>query len=170
VLTNAEAYDNWPSKAELPFVRLTQLPLLGRLVIGPGPSAGCTHTRCGAARPYDPATLTPELLRGYLAPTATADRRATAGSWPGSSTGPTSRRPRPRRPACGVSTIPPHRLGENDPHFGPEWGERLQRDIPGAQLLILLPATGTCSWRSAPNCSPSSSPDSTSAPVASSST
>lgn len=33
VLANAEAYDNWPSEAERPFVRLTQIPLLGDLAL-----------------------------------------------------------------------------------------------------------------------------------------
>jgi pimeloyl-ACP methyl ester carboxylesterase len=31
---------------------------------------------------------------------------------------------------------------KDDPHFGPEWGERLRRDIPGAVRLELLPDTG----------------------------
>jgi pimeloyl-ACP methyl ester carboxylesterase len=29
-----------------------------------------------------------------------------------------------------------------DPHFGPEWGERLPRDIPGAIRLERLPNSG----------------------------
>jgi cis-3-alkyl-4-acyloxetan-2-one decarboxylase len=32
--------------------------------------------------------------------------------------------------------------GEDDPHFGPEWGRRLREDIPGARRLELLPHTG----------------------------
>ena len=32
--------------------------------------------------------------------------------------------------------------GRDDPHFGPEWGERLRREIPGAERLELLPETG----------------------------
>jgi pimeloyl-ACP methyl ester carboxylesterase len=32
--------------------------------------------------------------------------------------------------------------GENDVHFGPEWGERLRGDIPGVRRLEVLPATG----------------------------
>ena len=32
--------------------------------------------------------------------------------------------------------------GREDPHFGPEWGERLYRHIPGAVRLELLPGTG----------------------------
>ena len=31
---------------------------------------------------------------------------------------------------------------KDDPHFGPEWGERLLRDIPGAVRLEILPETG----------------------------
>src|SRR5215207_4002905 len=33
VISNAEAYDNWPSEEERPFVRATQIPLLGDLVM-----------------------------------------------------------------------------------------------------------------------------------------
>jgi pimeloyl-ACP methyl ester carboxylesterase len=32
--------------------------------------------------------------------------------------------------------------GQDDPHFGPVWAERLRRDIPGAVGLELLPRTG----------------------------
>jgi pimeloyl-ACP methyl ester carboxylesterase len=32
--------------------------------------------------------------------------------------------------------------GADDPHFGPEWAEKLRRDIPGAARLELLPDTG----------------------------
>jgi pimeloyl-ACP methyl ester carboxylesterase len=30
----------------------------------------------------------------------------------------------------------------DDPHFGPKWGERLYRDIPGAVGLQILPEAG----------------------------
>ena len=33
VLADAEAYDNWPSAEELPFIRVTQLPVIGPLVL-----------------------------------------------------------------------------------------------------------------------------------------
>jgi pimeloyl-ACP methyl ester carboxylesterase len=33
ILSNAEAYDNWPSAEERPFVSLTQLPVVGPLVV-----------------------------------------------------------------------------------------------------------------------------------------
>jgi pimeloyl-ACP methyl ester carboxylesterase len=32
--------------------------------------------------------------------------------------------------------------GEADPHFGPQWAERLQREIPGARRLEIIPSTG----------------------------
>ncbi len=31
---------------------------------------------------------------------------------------------------------------QDDPHFGPRWGEQLLHDIPGAVRLELLPETG----------------------------
>lgn len=31
---------------------------------------------------------------------------------------------------------------KNDPHFGPEWGERLRQEIKGAERLELLESTG----------------------------
>jgi pimeloyl-ACP methyl ester carboxylesterase len=32
--------------------------------------------------------------------------------------------------------------GRDDPHFGPEWAQRLCDDIPGAARVELLPDTG----------------------------
>jgi pimeloyl-ACP methyl ester carboxylesterase len=32
--------------------------------------------------------------------------------------------------------------GKDDPHFGPKWAERLQREIPGVKRLEIIPATG----------------------------
>jgi len=32
--------------------------------------------------------------------------------------------------------------GEDDPHFGPEWAERLQRDIPGAVAVRRISGAG----------------------------
>jgi pimeloyl-ACP methyl ester carboxylesterase len=146
VLTNAEAYDNWPSKAELPFVRLTQLPVLGRLVMWAWSRRRLyAYALLSGKAVYDPAALTPELLRGYIAANfATADRRAKtrrflAGQLDRANQQATA------VAAPGLRSFDRPTLivwGENDPHFGPEWGERLQRDIPGAQPLILLPATG----------------------------
>ena len=32
--------------------------------------------------------------------------------------------------------------GQDDPHFGPEWAEKLYGDIPGAARLEFLPGVG----------------------------
>jgi pimeloyl-ACP methyl ester carboxylesterase len=146
VITDAEAYDNWPSADELPFVRATQLPVLGRLVLWAWarPRMFRYALRRGKAV-YDPAVLTAELLSWYIAANL-ADRR---------------RRAKTRRFLAGqldpvnnhatIEALPGLRAfdhptlivwARDDPHFGPEWGRRLRDDIPGAQRLELLPETG----------------------------
>jgi pimeloyl-ACP methyl ester carboxylesterase len=146
VLTNAEAYDNWPSRDELPFIRATQLPVVGNLVMWAWarPALLRYALRSGHAV-YDPAVLTPELLRGYIAANL-ADRH---------------RRGKTRRFLAGQLDPANHRAttdalpglrafdhstlivwGRDDPHFGPEWAHRLRDDIPGAVRLELLPRTG----------------------------
>ena len=146
VLSDAEAYDNWPSREELPFIRATQLPGLGRLVLWAWARPGLFRyaLRTGKAV-HDPAVLTPELLRGYIAANLADPRR----------------RARTRRFLAGQLDPANHRAtadalaglrafehptlivwGQDDPHFGPEWGRRLRADIPGAERLELLPHTG----------------------------
>jgi pimeloyl-ACP methyl ester carboxylesterase len=146
VISNAEAYDNWPSPEELPFVRATQVPLLGRLVLwGWSRRSLFRWTLIDARAVHDPRFLTPELLDGYI--------RANLGD--------RHRRSRTRRflacqldPANNRVTLElleglrrfdhPTLLvwAEDDPHFEPKWGERLQRDIKGVVRLELLPETG----------------------------
>lgn len=146
VITNAEAYDNWPSHEEMPFLRATQLPLIGRLVMWAWarPPMLRYALRSGKAV-YDPAILTPALVRGYIAANLADGRRraktrrflagqlnqanqqATADALPGLR--------RFDHPTLIV-------WGRDDPHFGPEWAERLRRDIPGAVRVELLPDTG----------------------------
>lgn len=137
-LSNAEAYDNWPSRRELPYVRATQLPLLGRVAVWLGSKPRIFRWELASARAVsDPSVLDTELIDGYI--------RTNAGD-PG-------RRRRLRRylgfqldPANNRTTLElldglrrferPTLLlwGEDDPHFGPEWAERLARDIPGAEV------------------------------------
>jgi len=146
VLTNAEAYDNWPSRDELPFIRATQLPLLGRLVLWAWarPRLFQYALRSGKAV-RDPAVLTPELLAGYIrANLADAHRRAKtrrflAGQLDSANHRATTDAVRGLRAFDHPTLIV---WGEDDPHFGPEWGRRLREDIPGAQRLALLPGTG----------------------------
>src|SRR5215216_1734914 len=67
VLSNVEAYDNWPSEEERPFVRLAQLPLLGDLALRLwGSKRILRMTLAGAHAVHDPKVLTDELLEGYV--------------------------------------------------------------------------------------------------------
>src|SRR5262249_9566113 len=67
VLTNCEAYDNWPSEEERPFIRATQLPIAGRVVLWLWSRPSLFKMALRSARAvHDPAVLTPELLAGYI--------------------------------------------------------------------------------------------------------
>jgi pimeloyl-ACP methyl ester carboxylesterase len=146
VLTNAEAYDNWPSRDELPFIRATQLPVLGRLVLWAWarPRLFRYALRSGKAV-HDPAVLTPELLDGYIAANlADPRRRAKTRRFLAGQLDPANHRATAGA-LTGLRAFDHPTLivwGEDDPHFGPEWGRRLCDDIPGARRLELLPNTG----------------------------
>jgi pimeloyl-ACP methyl ester carboxylesterase len=146
VLANVEAYDNWPSAEERPFVRLTQIPLIGDFVLwiwSWRPILRATLIEARAV--HNREALNPEFLRAYV--------HANFASW--------RRRRKTRRFLAGQFDRRNNHVtleiveglrrfdhptlliwGEDDPHFGPEWGERLQRDIPGVVRLERLPATG----------------------------
>ena len=146
VIANAEAYDNWPSSEELPFVRATQIPLLGDLLLRAWSRRSLFRwTLIDARAVHDRRVLTPELLDGYI--------RANLGD--------RHRRAKTRRflacqldPANNRVTVDlldglrrfdhPTLLvwAEDDPHFGPEWGRRLRQDVGGPARLELLPETG----------------------------
>ena len=67
VLCNAEAYDNWPSGDERPFVVATQLPVLGagfRLALSSPMTFKLILTAANAVK--DRAALTDELVTGYV--------------------------------------------------------------------------------------------------------
>jgi pimeloyl-ACP methyl ester carboxylesterase len=146
VLTNAEAYDNWPSADELPFVRATQLPVLGRLLLWAWsrPALFGYALRSGKAV-HDPAVLTRELLGGYVAANlADAHRRAKTRRFLAGQLDPVNQQAT-RGAVEGLRAFDHPTLivwGEDDPHFGPGWGRRLLADIPGAVRLELLPHTG----------------------------
>jgi pimeloyl-ACP methyl ester carboxylesterase len=146
VLTNAEAYDNWPSRDELPFIRATQLPLLGRLVMWAWarPALLRYALRSGHAV-HDPAILTPELLHGYIAANlADRHRRAKTRRFLSGQLDPANNRATTEAVA-GLRAFDHPTLivwGRDDPHFGPDWAQRLCDDIPGAARVELLPDTG----------------------------
>ena len=146
VLSNAEAYDNWPSAEERPFVRSTQIPVLGDVVLWAWSRRPLFRLTLKEAKAvHDQKVLSAELLDGYV--------RANLSDW--------HRRAKTRRFLAGQfdpenNRITTELLGglrrldhptlllwaKDDPHFGPEWGERLYNEIPGAVRLELVPDTG----------------------------
>jgi pimeloyl-ACP methyl ester carboxylesterase len=144
VLCNAEAYDNWPSAEELPFVRLTQLPALGRAALWFLSFPAVTRIVLAFEKAvHDARVLTPDLVRGYVrANTGDAHRRAKTRRYLGRQLDPANRRST-LDAVDGLRRFDHPTLlvwGKHDPHFGPAWGERLLRDIPGARRLELLDA------------------------------
>lgn len=144
VLCNAEAYDNWPSAEELPFLRLTQLPAVGRAALWLLSFPAVTRLVLAFEKAvHDERVLTPDLVRGYVrANTGDAHRRARTRRYLARQLDPANQRStfdaleRLRRFDHPTLLV----WGKHDPHFGPVWGERLSRDIPGARRLELLDA------------------------------
>jgi pimeloyl-ACP methyl ester carboxylesterase len=146
VISNAEAYDNWPSRDELPFIRVTQLPLIGRLVMWAWARPGMLRYALRTGRAvYHPAVLTPELLHGYIAANlADPRRRAKTRRFLAGQLEPANQRATADA-LPGLRTFDHPTLivwGSDDPHFTVEWAEQLSRDIPGAVPVALLPETG----------------------------
>jgi pimeloyl-ACP methyl ester carboxylesterase len=146
VLSNAEAYDNWPSEEERPFVRQTQIPVLGDVVRWAWSRKSVfRRTLAEAKAVHDPEVLSEELLDGYIRANLSDRRRKAktkrflAGQFD------------PENNRITVDLLDGLRRFDHptllvwaydDPHFGPEWGERLYHDIPGAVGVELLPDTG----------------------------
>jgi len=133
VLTNIEAYDQWPSKPETPYLRLVLNPWTGpffRLAFALGP----LQREAYSIAMYNEGTLSDETLSAFVDP-----QTATAGRWC-----------RLRR-FLGWQIDPEHNLetmraldamkrferpvlilwGQHDTNFGPPIAERLAKDIPG---------------------------------------
>jgi pimeloyl-ACP methyl ester carboxylesterase len=144
VLANAEAYDNWPSPAELLFVRATQFPLLGRLLLRAWSRPAAFRLALAGGRAVaDRAVLDRELVAGYVAANlADGHRRAKTRRFLAHQLDPGNVRhtvdAAARLPALTVPTL--LLWGDADVHFPAEWGHRLARDIPGARLELLTGA------------------------------
>jgi pimeloyl-ACP methyl ester carboxylesterase len=146
ILTDAEAYDNWPSAEERPFVRITQMPFLGDLVLWLWSRRVVLRaTLVRAKAVYDAGALSGEFI-DLLVRANLADRRRRAKTKrfiaeqfdPGNNRITLDILDGLRRFDHPTLLI----WAENDVHFGPEWAERLRREIPGAQRVELLPSTG----------------------------
>ncbi|HEY3037232.1 MAG TPA: alpha/beta hydrolase [Pyrinomonadaceae bacterium] len=146
VLANVEAFDNWPSADEKPFVIATQLPVLGRFVLWlwSFPRLAKLALSAGSAV-YDKRVLTPELVGGFVgANLSDSHRRAKTQRFLAGQLD-------KRNNNCTLGILGGLRRfnkptmilwGKDDPHFGPKWAERLQREIPGVKRLEIIPATG----------------------------
>jgi pimeloyl-ACP methyl ester carboxylesterase len=146
VLSNAEAYDNWPSADERPFITATQLPLVGRLVLWAWSAPMLLRLALVTGNAAsDRAMLTSELARGYVrANLSDRHKRAKSRRFLAGQIDPTNNR---------VTVDVVDRLkrfeqptlllwGAADPHFGPQWAHRLADDIPGVQRVEILPDAG----------------------------
>lgn len=146
VLADAEAYDNWPSADELPFVRATQLPVLGRLVLWAWARPVLFRWALASGKAvHNRSALTTELVDGLIrANLATAHRRAKTQRFLAAQLDAANQRH--TQDAIGALqqfTTPTLIVwGGQDVHFPPTWAERLHRDIPGASQIEILPDTG----------------------------
>jgi pimeloyl-ACP methyl ester carboxylesterase len=150
VLADAEAYDNWPSAKELPFVRATQLPVLGRMVLWAWSRRPLFRWALASGKAvHDKAALTDELVDGYIAANlGNAHRRGKTRRFLAAQFDPANQAQTAaaleglRRFAAPTLIL----WGAEDVHFPAEWAERLHHDIPGTQRqperLVILPATG----------------------------
>lgn len=146
VLSNVEAYDNWPSAEERPFAQLAQVPLLGDALLwlwSLKPILRATLIKASAV--YNPQVLTSELLDGYVrANFSDRHRRRQTKRFLAVQFDPSNNRVTTEL-LDGLRRFDHPTLllwGQNDPHFGVEWGERLYKDIPGATRLQVVPAAG----------------------------
>jgi pimeloyl-ACP methyl ester carboxylesterase len=145
VLSNVEAYDNWPSPEEGPFVRATQLPVLGDVVLWTLARPQVLRFVLSRARAvHNPRRLSREFVEEMVGANL-ADRR---------------RRAKTKRFLAGQLDPDHNRVtlaavdglrrfdhptlvwAVNDAHFGPMWAERLRGDLGGPVEVRLLDDTG----------------------------
>ena len=140
VLSNVEAYDQWPSKPELPYLRAIVNPISSPLMFHALQFEGVRREVFSIAV-HDPKVLSPAVLTGWTEPHVSsaarwqrlrrffrwqldpAHQQVTMGAVEGM-----------RRFDRPVLLL----WGARDENFGPALAERLARDIPGTQGIHLL--------------------------------
>jgi pimeloyl-ACP methyl ester carboxylesterase len=140
ILTNVEAYDQWPSKPETEDLHLITNPITSPLIYL------ALHSRWVQRDLYsiavvNPATLTDDMLNAFA-----TEHLATALRWQrlrrflGWQTDPAHNRLTMEAvPAMRQFTKPVLIVwGEKDTNFGPAIGRRLARDIPGTKGIYWL--------------------------------
>jgi pimeloyl-ACP methyl ester carboxylesterase len=142
VLCNTEAYDNWPSGDERPFVIATQLPVIGalfRLALSSPRTFKLVLRTAKAVN--NPSALTDELVAGYVrANLSDPHKRAKTARFLAGQLDPDNNR-HTLQAIDGLRRCDrPSMLlwGTEDPHFGPEWADRLATDIAGVCRKELL--------------------------------
>lgn len=146
VLCDVEAYDNWPSADERPFVRITQIPGIGRVVMrlyGTPTVLRLVLAMAHAVKNKD--VLDRELVAGYVrANLSDTHKRAKTARFLAGQVDPANNNWTSailddlRRFDHSTLLL----WGEDDPHFGPQWAKRLRDDIPGVVDLTILADAG----------------------------
>jgi pimeloyl-ACP methyl ester carboxylesterase len=146
VLSNAEAYDNWPSADERPFVMATQLPILGDVVMWlfARPSVlRFVLTRADAV--HDRRRLSQVFVDQMIAANlADAHRRAKTKRFLAGQLDPCHNKVTLHL-VDGLRRFDHPTLllwAVNDAHFGPAWADRLRADLAGPVEVRLLDDTG----------------------------
>jgi 2-polyprenyl-6-methoxyphenol hydroxylase-like FAD-dependent oxidoreductase/pimeloyl-ACP methyl ester carboxylesterase len=146
VLCNAEAYDNWPSRKERPFLVAARTPVIGRIVVwlwSRRPVLRSTLIRGAAVS--DRSALSDDLLGRYVAANLrNARRRAKTRRFLRGQMNATNQHTTVKA-LDGLRRFDHPTLllwGADDPHFGPQWARRLREDIPGIRRLELIPRAG----------------------------
>jgi pimeloyl-ACP methyl ester carboxylesterase len=146
VLADAEAYDNWPSAEELPFIRVTQLPAIGRLVLWAWSRRPLFRWALAQGKAvYDRSVLTDDLVDGYIAANlATAHKRAKTRRFLATQLDPVNQAHTHNLTDSlrGVEAPTLILWGAGDVHFPPDWAKRLAVDIPRTAGVEVLPGTG----------------------------
>lgn len=154
VLSNVEAYNNWPSEEERPFGIASQIPVIGSLVIwlySRMPVFRFTLKEAKAVK--DPSTLTKELLKGYIrANLSDRHRREKTKRFLKGQFDPENNNTTLKLMDNLKNFNHPTLLlwGTDDVHFGIEWAERLLHDIPGAVRIDKISPAGHLVMEEAP--------------------
>jgi pimeloyl-ACP methyl ester carboxylesterase len=148
VIANAEAYDNWPSREERPFVRATQLPLLGKAVLWAWSWRPLFRLTMATGKAVsDPGVLTPALLDGYVrANLSDRHRRAKTGRFLAGQLDPEHNRTTLEL-LDGLRRFDHPTLllwATEDPHFGPSGANDCKPTLPVLCASSSSTAPATC--------------------------
>jgi pimeloyl-ACP methyl ester carboxylesterase len=172
VLTNAEAYDHWPSQPERKYLRLVVNPLTSPL-FKQALRVPAIRREVLSIAVHDPATLTGALAAALIrAHTATPHAGSGCGGSSAGSLTPTTTGSPPRpSPPCAGSTAPRCCCGAaTTPTSGPRWpsGWPATSPVPLGCTTWSAPPTCPCSrnrpptptrcWRSSPRPRPAAPP------------